>query len=227
MVQRREALLSLYGVQVAGHERWSAGHQWRQEICPTIEEFQALMESRRDEEIIPQPHFGHIQALGRMCGLTLYEARSLVHNGELDIPSLIHRFSDVGDRGDLLWRGFQQHTLCLFMLAHFLLSPSFGRSSIRLVEVVQGLKEGKSCIGLVLANTLMGLDAFHRREITKFIGSPLFLQVWLMDKLKVVDSFPVYSARAYFFCQQLVDFPNKGCLWLLPLVLAVPFLASA
>ncbi|KAL7175019.1 hypothetical protein ACSBR2_028760 [Camellia fascicularis] len=31
-----------------------------QEICPTIEEFQSLMESRRDEEILPQTHFGHI-----------------------------------------------------------------------------------------------------------------------------------------------------------------------
>ncbi|KAF5933525.1 hypothetical protein HYC85_029696 [Camellia sinensis] len=29
-----------------------------QEICPTIEEYQVLMESRRDEEILPQPRFG-------------------------------------------------------------------------------------------------------------------------------------------------------------------------
>ncbi|KAL7222722.1 hypothetical protein ACSBR1_024425 [Camellia fascicularis] len=63
----------------------------------------ALMESRRDEEIIIQPRFGHALALGQMCGLTLHEARSLDHDGELDIPSLIHQFSDIGDRGDLLW----------------------------------------------------------------------------------------------------------------------------
>ncbi|KAL7247629.1 hypothetical protein ACSBR2_002524 [Camellia fascicularis] len=69
-----------------------------QEICPTIEEFQILMESRHDEEILPQSRFGHIQALGWICGLTLHDARSLVHNGELDISSLIHRFSDAGDR---------------------------------------------------------------------------------------------------------------------------------
>ncbi|GMP53559.1 hypothetical protein CsSME_00018992 [Camellia sinensis var. sinensis] len=61
------------------------------------------MESRRDEEIMPQPRFGHAQALGRMCGLTLHEARSLAHNGKLNITSLIHRFSNIGDRGDLLW----------------------------------------------------------------------------------------------------------------------------
>ncbi|KAL7204638.1 hypothetical protein ACSBR2_017673 [Camellia fascicularis] len=34
-------------------------HFGSQEMCPTLEEFQALMESRHDEEIMPQPRFGH------------------------------------------------------------------------------------------------------------------------------------------------------------------------
>ncbi|KAL7173914.1 hypothetical protein ACSBR2_033219 [Camellia fascicularis] len=120
------------------------------------------MESRHDEEIIPQPHFGHAQALGQMCGLTLLEAQSLAHDGELDIPGLVHQFSAIGDRSDLLWQGRQQHALCLCLLAQFLLAPSFGRASIRLIEVAQCLKEGKSCMGLALAENLMGLDAFRR-----------------------------------------------------------------
>ncbi|KAL7215273.1 hypothetical protein ACSBR1_027438 [Camellia fascicularis] len=80
-----------------------------QDMCPTLEEFQALMESRHDEEIMPQLHFDHAQALGWMCGLTVHEARSLAHNGELDIPDLIHQFSDIGNRGDLLWQDYRQH----------------------------------------------------------------------------------------------------------------------
>ncbi|KAL7255111.1 hypothetical protein ACSBR1_009305 [Camellia fascicularis] len=114
-----------------------------QEICPTFEDFQALMESECDEEILPQFRFHHVQALGRMCGLTLHDARSLTRDGVLNIPSLIHRFSDAGDRGDHDWQGS-------------------GGSSIRLIEVAQGLKEGKNCIAMTLAETLMGLDAFHR-----------------------------------------------------------------
>ncbi|GMP53838.1 hypothetical protein CsSME_00019190 [Camellia sinensis var. sinensis] len=55
------------------------------------------MESWHNEKIILQSHFGHALALGRMCGLTLHDARSLAHDGELDIPNLIHRFSDIGD----------------------------------------------------------------------------------------------------------------------------------
>ncbi|GMP55748.1 hypothetical protein CsSME_00020478 [Camellia sinensis var. sinensis] len=61
------------------------------------------MESLCDEEIMLQPRFGHAQALERMCGLTLHEARSLAHDGELDIPGLVHQFSAIRDRSDLLW----------------------------------------------------------------------------------------------------------------------------
>ena len=78
-----------------------------QEMCPTFEDFQALMESERDEEILPQFRFGHVQALGRRCGLTVHDSRSLIHDGELDTPSLVCRFSDVGDRGSHHWQGYR------------------------------------------------------------------------------------------------------------------------
>ena len=97
-----------------------------QEVCPTFEDFQALMESERDEEILPQLNFGHVQTLGRMCGLTMYDARSLIYDGMLDIPSLIHRFSDTGDRDDHHWQGFRRHALCLCILSHFLFSSGSG-----------------------------------------------------------------------------------------------------
>ncbi|KAF5934058.1 hypothetical protein HYC85_030229 [Camellia sinensis] len=171
------------------------------EVCPTFEDFQVLMESECHEEILPQFHFGHAQALGRMCGLTAHDARSLICNGELHILGLIHRFSDADDRSNHYWQGFRQHALCLCLLSHFLLSPGFGGSSIRLIEVAQGLKEGKGCIAITLAETLMGLDSIYRRETTRFAGSPLLLQV--------VDSCPAYSARGYFFRQRLVDAPDE------------------
>ena len=63
------------------------------------------------------------------------------------------------------------------MLSHFLLALGFGGSSVRLIEVAQGLKEGKSCIAMILAETLLGLDAFYRRETIRLAGSPLLLQV--------------------------------------------------
>ncbi|KAL7229627.1 hypothetical protein ACSBR2_008188 [Camellia fascicularis] len=77
-------------------------HFGSQEMCPTIEEFQALMESRHNEEIIPQSRFSHAQALGWMCGFSVLEARFLARDGELDILDLVHRFSTIGNRDDLL-----------------------------------------------------------------------------------------------------------------------------
>ena len=71
-----------------------------QEISPTFEDFRALMESERDEELLPQLNFGHVQSLGRMCGLSMRDARSLICDGMLDIPSLANRFSDAGDRNN-------------------------------------------------------------------------------------------------------------------------------
>ena len=135
------------------------------------------MESECSEVILPQLRFGHAQALGQMCGLTAHDARSLVCSGELDILGLIYRFFDAGDRSNHYWQGFRQHALCLCLLSHFLLSSGFGGASIRLIEVAQGLREGKSCIAMTLAETLMGLDSVYRREATRFAGSPLLLQV--------------------------------------------------
>ena len=98
------------------------------------------MESEREEKILPQFRFGHIQALGRMCGLTLHDVRSLLSDGELDIPSLFHRFYDAGDCGDHHWQGYRRHALCLCMLSHFLLALGSGGFSTHLIEVAEGLR---------------------------------------------------------------------------------------
>ena len=42
--------------------------------------------------------------------------------------------------------------------------------------VAYELKRG-NLVGLILAKTLIGLDAFKRKEVSFFAGSPLLLQV--------------------------------------------------
>lgn len=68
-------------------------HFESQEMCPTLKEVQALMESRCGKAIMPQPRFGNAQDLGQKCRLSVQEARCLAYDGELDIPGLVHRFS--------------------------------------------------------------------------------------------------------------------------------------
>ena len=61
----------------------------------------------------------------------------------------------------------------------------FGRHSFvdaRAICVVSQIKDGDNPISLILAETLLGLDAvFHGGETQNFLGSPLTLQIWLME----------------------------------------------
>ena len=92
------------------------------------------------------------------------------------------------------------------MLAHFLFAPSFGGSNIHLIKVAQVLKEGKSCIGLVLAKILMGLDAFHRRETTRFAGSPLLLQVMFPTQSHICNAQITRPSGSVFLTKPLSYF---------------------
>lgn len=95
-----------------------------------------------------------------MCGLSFNEAKSLAHDGELDIPGLIRRFSGIRNRRDLLWQGYRQHALCLCLLAHHLLASSVSGVTIRLIEVAQRLKEGPKLYRLGTGRNLNGFGCF-------------------------------------------------------------------
>ena len=61
----------------------------------------------------------------------------------------------------------------------------FGRHSFtdaRAISVVSQIKNGDNPVSLILVETLLGLDAiFHGGESQNFLGSPLILQIWLME----------------------------------------------
>ena len=50
------------------------------------------------------------------------------------------------------------------------------------ISVVNQIKDGDNPVSLILAKTLLRLDAiFHGRKTQNFSGSPLTLQIWLME----------------------------------------------
>ena len=50
------------------------------------------------------------------------------------------------------------------------------------ISVVTQIKDGDNPISLILAGTLLELDVvFHGGETWNFLGSPLTLQIWLME----------------------------------------------
>ena len=49
------------------------------------------------------------------------------------------------------------------------------------------IKDGDNPVFLILAETLLGLDAvFHGGETKNFLRSPLTLQIWLMERLDMI-----------------------------------------
>ena len=49
------------------------------------------------------------------------------------------------------------------------------------------IKDGDDPVSLILAETLLGLDSiFHGGESQNFLGSPLTLQIWLMERLDMI-----------------------------------------
>ena len=64
--------------------------------------------------------------------------------------------------------------LCL--LVRYFLVHETQRVNQRMCLVVNNLDKGRP-VGMILAETLNGLDAIHREEANFFAGSPLLLQV--------------------------------------------------
>ena len=54
--------------------------------------------------------------------------------------------------------------------------------------MVNQIKDGDNLASLVLAETLLELDVvFHSGETQNFLGSPLTLQIWLMERLDMIS----------------------------------------
>ena len=73
-------------------------------------------------------------------------------------------------------------------MGEFLLD--FGRPSFvdaRVIGIVSQVKDGDNPASLFLAETLLELDfVFLGGESQQFLGSPLTLQIWLMERLDMI-----------------------------------------
>ena len=55
------------------------------------------------------------------------------------------------------------------------------------ISVVNQIKDGDNPVSLILAKTLLGLDTvFHGGESQNFLGSPLILQIWVIEQLDMI-----------------------------------------
>ena len=111
-----------------------------------------------------------------VLGVPLAMANKWCVFGKLNLSLVFAHFSDLAILVDERPRSYFICAFCLYALTRYFLVQMLYCVDLWMCMVVYELKKG-NLVGLILVETLNGLDAFHRKEGSFFAGSPLFLQV--------------------------------------------------
>lgn len=160
-----------------------------QELCPTIEEFHAYLETRPETEpVVPPNRANLVKILKEKLGVSDGIARHLIRGGSLDILRLFADFSPRGNPLDYTVQNRRMFALCMCLLATYLLVPNDGNPNPSIISVAAQIEQRRDVVPMVLAETLMGLDAVKSGRTSVFAGSPLFLPKPLIHFSKVFSS---------------------------------------
>lgn len=173
-----------------------------QELCPTVEEFHALLGCKsREQVVVPRQLISPSKTLKDLLGLRLKDAGDLVKGGELKVLDIIDKFQANGNKDDKVYQRKRQIAISICLLARFLLVSADGKFSPKLVDVAAQVVEGKDFVPMVLAETLLGLDKVHSKASMSFAGSPLLLQMWLFDKVNLLEKVVIPKGREYYYAK--------------------------
>ena len=158
------------------------------ELCPTIEEFSTILgydPSKKSMAVSCDPK--HRESLSDALGLPTSITSSMVEGHMVNLHAIVSRLIDKHTYGvtNNMQKSFG---LALCLVGEFLLySGRHDFVDARAISVVSQIKDGNNPVSLILAETLLGLDAvFHGGESQNFLGNPLTLQIWLMEQLDMI-----------------------------------------
>ena len=149
------------------------------ELCPTLEEFGAIMGEHDfsaiilltlDEDLSDLAH----QILG--VPLAIAVAKRWCKSIKLNVFIVFKNFSKKDVPLARMKRSYHLNAFCLSILARFFLVHETPQVDPGILNVVKHRGSG-SQIAIILAETLNGLDVVHREEATFFSRSPLLLHV--------------------------------------------------
>ena len=156
------------------------------ELCPTIEEFSAILgydPSKKSVAVSCDPR--HRESLSDTLGRHTSITSSKRHM--VNLRAIVSRLINKHTYG--VTNNMQKiFGLALCFMGEFLLcSRRHGFADAQSISVVSQIKDGDNHVSLILAETLLGLDTvFHGGESQNFLGSPLALQIWLMERLDMI-----------------------------------------
>ena len=138
-----------------------------QEVCPTVEEFHTYIGGfGLESPVIPLPGANFARMLVDQLKMSKNAARAMIEGNTINLPRFMEKFPPTTN-----------FALCVVLLAVFLLTSPDGRVSPSLIGVATQIEDQKDVAPMVLAETLIGLDAVHSGRTRDFGGSALFLQV--------------------------------------------------
>ena len=147
------------------------------EICPTLEEFKAIIGEPLVNDLVFPTMGGDLPTLIQaLLGVPLEKAMQWCVFGKLNVHLIFAYFSWLVVPTIEIPRSRFLNAFCLCMLARYFLVHETYCVDHRMCLLVANLRN-RNLAGMILVETLNGLDAFNRKEINFFAGSPLLLQV--------------------------------------------------
>ena len=145
------------------------------EICPTLEEFSAILGEPKVNTLVFPTMGGDLPILIQApLGVSLDTAKHWCIFGKLNIHLIFAYFSRLTvpmiDRP----HSHYLNAFYLCVLARYFLVHGTNCVDHSMYLVVSNLRSG-NLAGMILSEILNGLDAFHRKEANFFVGSPLLL----------------------------------------------------
>ncbi|KAI8560122.1 hypothetical protein RHMOL_Rhmol04G0231400 [Rhododendron molle] len=176
------------------------------EMCPTVEEFQAYLQGFTDCEVLAIPLFQEDMSQLVQTKLNISEelSASIIQNGNLNIVRLIEMYGPEGALGDYVGQAHRRFMLSVCALAAYMLIPANEGVSPSIVSMALQMDARKNIMPVVLAETLIGLDLVKSGQASWFSGCPLLLQLWLSDKVGILEA---PEAGFEHFLRQLVERP--------------------
>ncbi|KAI8568930.1 hypothetical protein RHMOL_Rhmol02G0239100 [Rhododendron molle] len=148
------------------------------ELCPTVEEFQAYLQGFASSVIVVPPcRKSMSKLLKTSLNITTGAPESLLNGGQINIMRLMEWYGPEGDTEDMALQARRRFALVISVLAAYLLVSPNGEVAPSLVSVATQLGARRNVVPMVLTEMLIGLDLASTGQTMTFGDSPLLLQL--------------------------------------------------
>jgi len=159
------------------------------ELCPLPGEFGAIGGWSRTIDPVDIPLAMNFRSrFKNTMLLSDTEMDDLLVDGRIQMVKFAQKYSNP--LNNHITPLIRRRALCFCLVQRYLFEGMLGKSALgdmRLMSLVEQVEGGRTCAHIVLAETIYGLDLKKWGRERAFLGSPIMLQVWLMEHLNLLE----------------------------------------